>query len=271
MTDLDAARRRYADAIEKRERISSAALVRALAAVPREHFLKAGPWRIRTDGAQAYRLTASADPIHLYGDVLVAIDARRRLDTGLPSLWAHFLDVLDIAEGERVVQIGCGQGYYAAILSEIVGRKGAVLALECDEQLAARARTNLRDYWNVTVVRADAYRKIEGRADVVIAHAGFSCPHPLWLTSLRPNGRLLLPLTGKDREGTVIKITRQGSLFEAEAIRRIKIFPGQGRGTRSLEARVTDWWERALALGPLRFRSIEYGLPSDRRASGKTG
>ena len=63
---------------------------------------------------------------------------------------------------------------------------------------------------------------------MVIAHAGFSCPHPLWLASLRPNGRLLLPLTGKDREGTVIKITRQGSLFEAEAVRRIKIFPGPG-------------------------------------------
>jgi protein-L-isoaspartate(D-aspartate) O-methyltransferase len=271
MTDLDAGRRRYAEAIEKRERIASAPLRRALATVPRERFLKAGPWRIRTHGSQAYRLTASADPLHLYDDVLVAIDARRRLDTGLPSLWAHFLDVLAIAEGERVVQIGCGLGYYTAILSEMVGRKGKVLALESDGKLAARARTNLRGYKNAAVIRADACRKFEGRADVIIAHAGFTSPHPLWIKSLRPNGRLLLPLTGKDREGTVVKITRQGSLFEAEAIRRIKIFPGEGRGTTALEARVADWWERMLALGPLRFRSIEQGLPSERRAGRKTG
>ena len=269
MTDLDAARLRYAEAIEQRERISSAALLRALGIIPRERFLKAGPWRIRTDGGQAYRLTASADPIHLYGDVLVAIDARRRLDTGLPSLWAHFLDVLQIAGGERVMQIGCGLGYYSAILSEIVGRKGAVLALECDKKLAARARSNLRDYRNVEVICADACRAIAGRADVIIVHAGFTSPHPQWLKSLRPYGRLLLPLTGKDREGTVIKITRQGSVFEAEALRRIKIFPGQGRHTSTLEARVVDWWERALALGPLRFRGIEHGLPSDRKAKAR--
>jgi len=124
---------------------------------------------------------------------------------------------------------------------------------------------------NVEVVCADATRKIEGRADFVIAHAGFSSPHPLWIKSLRPNGRLLLPLTGPDRQGTVVRITRQGNLFEADAIRRIKIFPGQGRGTGALEARVADWWERALALGPLRFRSIEQGLPSERAQRRTTG
>ena len=264
MTELDAARRRYAEAIAKREHITCAPLLRALSTVPRERFLKSGPWRIRTDGGHAYRLTPGADPLHLYADVLVAIDARRRLDTGLPSLWAHFLDVLAIAEGERVMQIGCGPGYYTAILSEMVGRKGRVLALESDKTLAACARANLRGYKNVTVMRADACRKIEGRADVMIAHAGFTCPQELWIKSLRPNGRLLLPLTGKDREGTVVKITRRGNVFEAEAIRRIKIFPGQGRGEGALETRVTDWWERALALGPLRFRSLEQGLPSER-------
>ncbi|WP_024518459.1 rRNA adenine N-6-methyltransferase family protein [Bradyrhizobium sp. Tv2a-2] len=268
MTDLDAARRRYVETIKKRERITSAPLLQALAAVPRERFLGPGPWRIRKGGGQAYRLTASADPIRLYDDVLVAIDARRRLDTGLPSLWAHLIDVLDVAEGARVVQIGCGLGYFTAILAEIAGPKGAVLALECDKELAARARANLRDYKNVDVVRADATRKIESRADFIIAHAGFSSPAPLWIKSLRPNGRLLLPLTGKDREGTVIRITRHGSVFEADAIRRIKIFPGQGRGTSALEARVTDWWERALALGPLTFRTIENGLPSDRAPGG---
>ena len=269
MTDLDAARQRYVEVIARRERIASTAVLQAFVTVPRERFHGKGPWRIRKDGVEAYRLTANTDPRHLYDDVLIAIDARRRLDTGLPSLWAHFLDVLDIAPGERVVQIGCGLGYYSAILSELVGRKGKVLAYECDRQLATRARANLSDTKNVTIVTADATRKIDGRADVIIAHAGFSRPHPHWLTSLRPDGRLLLPLTAKDREGTVVRITRRGRLFEAEAVRRATIFPGNGRGIGALEARVTAWWERALALGPLQFRSLAHGLPSDRAPTRK--
>jgi len=98
---------------------------------------------------------------------------------------------------------------------------------------------------------------------VIIVHAGFSHPHPHWLQSLRPRGRLLVPLTQRDREGAVIKITRKGKGFEAEAVQQIRIFPGQGRGTTALDDRVADWWQRASSLAPLRFRGIEQGLPAD--------
>lgn len=261
-TDTAAARTRYVEQIRKRERISSARLLQALSAVPREHFVGRGPWRIRRDAVRNYSSTKDADPVHLYDDVLVAIDVRRRLDTGLPSLWAHFIDILDIKERERVVQIGCGLGYYSAILSEMVGPKGAVVAIDCDKKLVDRARSNLGEYRNVEVVCGDGSHDVGSRADVIIVHAGFTQPHSLWLKSLRPNGRLLVPLTQRDREGTVIKITRQSRGYCAEAVRRIRIFPGKGRGTTALEERVTDWWERASALAPLHFRRIEQGLPS---------
>ena len=138
MSELAAARARYVERIAKRERIASKRLLDALAAVPRENFLPRGPWRIKSEAARSYRGTPDADPVHLYDNVLVAIDARRRLDTGLPSLWAHFIDVLDIKEKDRVVQIGCGLGYFSAVLSKIVGPKGRVHAIECDARLAAR-------------------------------------------------------------------------------------------------------------------------------------
>ena len=86
--------------------------LQAFATIPRERFLREGPWRIRSEIVHDYWSTEDADPIHLYHDVLVAIDESRRLDTGLPSLWAHLYDILDIKENERVVQIGCGLGYY---------------------------------------------------------------------------------------------------------------------------------------------------------------
>lgn len=263
MSDLAAARARYAERIARRERISSPRLLEALATVPREDFLPRGPWRIKSEAARGYRLTPDADPVHLYDNVLVAIDARRRLDTGLPSLWAHLIDVLDVREKERVVQIGCGLGYFSAVLSMMVGPKGSVHAVECDERLAARAANHLRRYRNVTVVDGDGCKDVGEPADVIIVHAGFPQPHPLWLQSLRPRGRLLVPLTQRDREGAALKITRKGRGFEAEAIQQIRIFPGKGRGTTALDDRVADWWQRASALAPLRFRRLEQGLPSD--------
>ncbi|MBP1090314.1 protein-L-isoaspartate O-methyltransferase family protein [Bradyrhizobium diazoefficiens] len=263
MSDLAAARARYVERIAKRERISSKRLLEALAAVPREDFLARGPWRIKSEAARSYRLTPDADPVHLYDNVLVAIDARRKLDSGLPSLWAHFIDLLDVGDKDRVVQIGCGLGYFSAVLSKIVGPKGSVRAIECDERLAARAANFLRAYRNVEVVQGDGCEDIGAPTDVMIVHAGFSHPHPLWLQSLRPRGRLLVPLTQRDREGAVIRITRKGRGFEAEPVQQIRIFPGRGRGTTALDDRVADWWQRASALAPLRFRGIEQGLPSD--------
>ncbi|MDA9400729.1 protein-L-isoaspartate O-methyltransferase family protein [Bradyrhizobium sp. CCBAU 45389] len=263
MSDLAAARARYVELIARRERISSTRLIDALATVPREDFLARGPWRIKSEAARSYRLTPDADPVHLYDNVLVAIDARRKLDTGLPSLWAHLIDVLDIKERDRVVQIGCGLGYFSAVLSKLVGPKGRVHAIECDERLASRAASFLHAYANVEVVPGDGRDLIGEVADVIIVHAGFPHPHPLWLQSLRPRGRLLVPLTQRDREGAVIKITRRAKGFEAEAVQQIRIFPGQGRGVTALDDRVADWWQRAAALAPLRFRGLEQGLPSD--------
>lgn len=261
VSQLAAARRHYVTRIAGREHIASSRLLAALEAVPREDFLRKGPWRIKSEFSRSYSMTESADPVHLYDNVLVAIDARRRLDTGLPSLWAHFIDILDVAEGERVIQIGCGPGYYSALLSHIVGAKGRVRAIECDAALAARARANLRGYNNVAVACCDGTQVTGGKADVILVHAGFTQPHPAWLKALRPGGRLLLPLTGPSREGTVIKITRLDDGYQAEAVRRIAIYPGHGRGDSELDERVVDWWERAAAIAPVRFRRIAHGLP----------
>lgn len=55
-------------------------------------------------------LTPDTDPRWLYHDVLVAIDASRNLNNGMPSFWARNLERLDIARGERVLQVGAGTG-----------------------------------------------------------------------------------------------------------------------------------------------------------------
>jgi protein-L-isoaspartate(D-aspartate) O-methyltransferase len=250
MRELIAARRRFVKEIKKRGKISSPRLLSAFAVTSREHFFDEGPWQLRSL-VRIYCRTLDANPIHLYQDALVALDEDRGLDSGLPSLWAQLFDRLDIKEKERVVQVGCGTGYYSAILSQVVGPAGTVVAIDCKKALIERAQRNLRDYRNVEVVHCDGCQDVGGPADVIVVHAGFAHPHPLWLDSLRPHGRLMVPLTDHTRQGTLFKITRLDNGYQAEAVGGIEIIPGHGRGNTD-DARLKRWWEAVPQVRSLR-------------------
>ena len=172
-------RNHFAEEIRHRAHIRSGRLLGAIAAVPRERFLPEGPWRIRSDLVADYWTTESADPAHLYHDVLVAIDEARELDNGLPSLWAYLFDAMVIREGEQVVHVGCGTGYYSAILAETVGASGRVTAIECDRQLARMAAANLHERANVVVTAGDGSRYDPGPAEVIVVNAGATGPAAL--------------------------------------------------------------------------------------------
>ena len=192
--ELEAAREAYAEELRGRCPLRSEALVRALATVRREDFLPRGPWLL-LERLEGYSSTPSTDPREIYRDVAVAIDAGRLLNSSQPSLLAAILDALDVAPGERVVHVGCATGYYTAILAELVGRAGAVTALEIDPRIAASAKRNLRAWKQVEVIHADALEHDFGPADVVLVDAGVTQPHRRWLDALRPGGRMALPLT----------------------------------------------------------------------------
>jgi hypothetical protein len=103
--DLDTQRQFYAEEIRAVANLQSEVLVQAFAKVPREYFLGPGPWQIvvpSEPGSFSYRTTDDADPRHLYHNVLVAIDAERRLNNGQPSGLALWFDALDLQKGDRV-------------------------------------------------------------------------------------------------------------------------------------------------------------------------
>src|SRR5204862_8134496 len=136
-------RRFYAEEVRAVANLQNEALADAFARVRREDYLGPGPWQIatpdswqeRTQGSPAgdgYRTTPDADPRHLYHNVLVAIDAARRLNNGQPGSLAMWLDALELRRGERVVHVGCGVGYYTAIIAETVGPEGNVTGVELD-------------------------------------------------------------------------------------------------------------------------------------------
>src|SRR5262245_27273345 len=101
----------------------------ALASVRREAFLGQGPWlMVRTRSAE-YIATPSADPAWLYMDCIFAVVPERHLNNGQPSLHARLIGLAAIKEGDHVVHIGPGTGYYTAIMAHLAGLGGKVTAI----------------------------------------------------------------------------------------------------------------------------------------------
>lgn len=211
---IESARRFYAEELCRTNRISSPEILRAFSTVPRERFVGPGPWMIQTGGAELF--TKSDDPRDVYRDALIVLDAAKGLNNGQPSLWAFHLSLLGIHPGDSILHLGCGAGYYSAILAELTGPQGKVVAVELDEILAARARIALVPWPHVTVIHADGAQGPFNPADVIVVSAGATHPLPAWLAALKPQGMLLFPLTSTRGPGAMAYLTQKSAdLFAA--------------------------------------------------------
>ena len=188
-------RRQYADNICDGAKINSPLLREALATVPRERFLGPGPWFIRGPQPGAAGMTEDADPARVYQNASIAIDRERELFNGQPALVAAWLESLGLGPGQRVLHVGCGTGYYTAVIASVVGADGRVFAIEVDAELASRAHDALADLRNVQVSQGDGRTNLPDEVDVVLIHAGATHVLPEWLDATRDGARLLAPLT----------------------------------------------------------------------------
>ena len=281
MDDMAVRRRWYAQDLWLRAPVRrNTAIVDAFAAVPRERFLGPGPWRILPDRRlDRPFVTPDSDAGWVHHDVLVTVDAARGLNNGLPSLWASSFDQLDLRRGQRVLQVGAGTGYYAAVLAEIVGPEGHVTAVEVDGELAARARDSLAPWTQVDLVHGDGCTHDPGEVDVIIVFAGSTHPAPLWLDRLGPDGQLLLPLTGENRWGFMLRADRRRDRdgrdivlpaardpdgFEAASVGPVGIFPCVGGRDEAAAKRLEnalDELRRVSWLAPIPIAALHRGEP----------
>lgn len=133
-----------------------------------------------------------------------------------PEIAAKMTELLEVKSTHRVLEVGTGSGYQAAILSLLASQ---VVTIERIPQLARRAREVLAELkmTNVTLKVSDGSQGL-GESDlfdgILVAAAAPALPEPL-LHHLARGGRLVIPI-GDDRKQTLFRITREGDEFVRE-------------------------------------------------------
>ena len=269
MTDLDLRRRFFAEELESVGRLRSPLLVDAFATVPRERFLRPGPWTVLADSGEAFmmgsgprtRATPDADPARVYHNIAVAIEPERQLFNGQPGTLGVWIDTLDLVRGARVLHIGAGLGYYTAVMAQCVGPTGRVVALEVDEALADAARRNLASYAWVDLRHGDGSSRLDEPFDAILVNAGVTHPLDSWLDALARGGRMLLPLTAAMPvmgatlgKGLVILVTKHdGDELAAHVITVVAVYSAVGIRDREMNLRIG----KALIAGPALWQAVK--------------
>jgi protein-L-isoaspartate(D-aspartate) O-methyltransferase len=115
-----------------------------------------------------------------------------------PSIVGAMLEQLGVSPGDRVLEIGAGTGYNAALLAYLTGPAGLVVTVDVDEDIVAGARLALADagFPHVMVVRGDGALGYEELSpyDRIIATVGLHDLPVAWRAQLAPGGRIVVPL-----------------------------------------------------------------------------
>ncbi len=255
MPDAQKLRRDYAARIMRLAGVVDPRLQAAYAAVPREEFLGPPPWHVAWRGLTG----GEEDVASLYDDVLVAIDAQRGINNGQPSLHAQCLAALAVREGETVLHIGAGAGYYTAILARLVGPAGKVVAYEIEPRIAERARENLRGFRQVEVRGETGVGEGLPQADAIYVNAAASHPVRPWLDALKPGGRLLFPLQAARSSGAMCLIARPaeaGGAWPAKVFTPVVFIECEGAQDGEIGRRLDAAFRRG---GSERVRWLRFG------------
>jgi len=164
-------------------------ILEAFRAVPREAFL-------------------SKDYADLaYGDHPLPIEAGQTISQ--PYIVALMIQAAEIKPGDRVLEVGAGSGYAAAVMSRIAGQ---VVAIERQPDLVkvAQERMQRLGYDNVRLVEGDGTRGWEAEApyDAIVAAASGSHVPPAWVKQLTEGGRIVMPVGEPNWIQKLIKVTK---------------------------------------------------------------
>jgi protein-L-isoaspartate(D-aspartate) O-methyltransferase len=148
-----------------------------------------------------------------------------------PYIVAFMTEALGLEGGEKVLEVGTGSGYQAAVLAEIAAK---VYTIEIVPALAEDARERLArlGYGNVEVRAGDGYAGWPEAAPfdgILVTAAAPRVPRPL-KEQLKDGGRLVLPVGDEYQE--VVVVTRRGEAFEERRVLAVRFVPMTGEVRR---------------------------------------
>jgi protein-L-isoaspartate(D-aspartate) O-methyltransferase len=206
MTDFEGLREKMVERQIAARGISDPAILDAFRAVPRERFVPG-------------HLQSSA-----YADGALPIACSQTISQ--PYIVALMIHSARVGPESRVLEVGAGSGYAAALLGRLAGE---VIAIERIPELAEAARERLQALGiaNVAIVTADGTRGWPGRApyDAILVAATAAEPPRALLDQLTDGGRLVIPLGSPALGETLVRITRHGERFEEEPLTGVRFVP----------------------------------------------
>ncbi|HUT74950.1 MAG TPA: protein-L-isoaspartate(D-aspartate) O-methyltransferase [Armatimonadota bacterium] len=192
MDDFAEARRQMVETQLRRRGITDERVLAAMAEVPRHRFVP-----VPDAGA--------------YGDHPLAIGAAQTISQ--PYMVALMTQLLALQGAERVLEVGTGSGYQAAVLAELCRR---VYSIERIPELAARAQRLLAElgYDNVEVVVGDGTLGLPGHAPydgIIVTAATPALPLP-WIEQLAEGGRMVVPVGNRAAQSLVVATKEGGEI-----------------------------------------------------------
>ena len=201
----------------------------AFRAVPRHLFLPGVPL------ARAY--ADEAVPVQ-------SVDGVTTSSASQPSMMAIMLDQLDLRPGHRVLEIGAGTGYNAALMARLVGPAGRVVAVDIDPELVDGAARHLAEA-GVEGVALQCGDGALGHApeapyDRIVLTVGSGDVRPEWVAQLAPGGRLLLPLAVRGTQLSVALDLGPDGLLRSHSVHRCGFVRLRGVAAVSEQGAVVD-------------------------------
>lgn len=199
MTDYEAKRQALVEQLHVSGHVRTPAVLEAMRRVPRERFVP------RFLSHRAYR----DEPIPIgHGQTISA-----------PHMVGIMTEALDLRPGLRVLEVGTGSGYQAAILSRLIAPGGRLLTIERIRPLAERARKALKETGaeGIEVREGDGSLGAPDEAlfDRIVVTCAAPRPPPPLLEQRAPNGVLLIPIGDQHCELVRIRKTERGDVSES--------------------------------------------------------